>query len=357
MTGTKPAHPETLHGVQVLRGFAALGVVIFHGAYAVGSPTLHKMLFNGAAGVDVFFVISGLVMAVTASRMTSGEFLMKRITRIVPIYWLFLTLKIATVATLNVSERSIPLDAGYLIQSYLFIPAYDGDGLVFPPITAGWTLNFEMYFYVICALALLINRARFALITAAIVGVGAVIGTLLIASASSRLPAALYLLSPIALEFVAGLLLGHLWRKRLLPPAWAALILLAGALIVLPLTPPMEQFELMRPLYWGLPAFGIVLAIVALEKPARFARWTPFVLLGDASYALYLSHTATLPVAFKIVSRFVHQPVPALMILVVIAIVVGIFTHLLIEKPLGRMVKYAMESGQRLVPRLGTTGS
>lgn len=339
MTEPAPKSGSTLYGIQVLRGIAALMVVLFHARYMVGSTTIEQAFRNGAAGVDVFFVISGVVMALTAPALAPTTFLWKRIARIVPLYWFFSMLKLMTMLVLDVSNREIPLEPGYVLSTFLFIPAYDGEGGVFPIIKAGWTLNFEMYFYLVCALALAVNRARFAVITSAVVGIGTIAGSLLLATQGTDVPAILTILAPISLEFVGGIALVALWRRGLKIPLWGCFLLVALSLAALAAAPLMEQFDLIRPLVWGLPALGLVCAVLALEPQVRFDRWKPLVLLGDASYALYLAHTATLPIAFRIVKHFIDQPLVVFVTIVLASVASGIVVHLLVERPLNSLVR------------------
>lgn len=78
-----------LESIQVLRGIAASMVVIMH---AWGVSTLQQQPHNpvrlGAAGVDLFFVISGFIMATISAGKTPREFLIDRLWRIYPIWWI-----------------------------------------------------------------------------------------------------------------------------------------------------------------------------------------------------------------------------------------------------------------------------
>ena len=101
-----PQRRSDLSTVQALRGVAALLVVAYH---AVNTWSLHaldstagKVWPNGSAGVDIFFVISGLVMVLSADRLAGRPdawrtFARQRIVRIVPLYWVMTTAKVAAV--------------------------------------------------------------------------------------------------------------------------------------------------------------------------------------------------------------------------------------------------------------------
>ena len=92
--------PKTLFGVQYLRGIAATMVAYYHmiGQLPSLSPYVEKYLLGYpslASGVDLFFVISGFIMLLTTQKTTPVEFVLRRIIRVVPLYWLLTTLIVA----------------------------------------------------------------------------------------------------------------------------------------------------------------------------------------------------------------------------------------------------------------------
>src|SRR5690242_14133524 len=133
--------PNDLLGIQALRAVAALLVVAYH---AVEQWTAHRPGYgsgeywpNGSAGVDIFFVISGLVMTISVKRNAgrahpAWTFAKDRIIRIVPLYWLVTTLKIAAVLALPRLVTRTSLDPLYVAGSYALLPLYDGNGPVHP---------------------------------------------------------------------------------------------------------------------------------------------------------------------------------------------------------------------------------
>jgi exopolysaccharide production protein ExoZ len=112
----------------------------------------------GAAGVDLFFIISGFII-VYASEPLFGKpagpqvFFLRRLIRIAPLYWtvtaffivLFLASPNGFAATIAASNTSI----GAIIASFMFLPFARPDGTMFPLHSVGWTLNYEVFFYVI----------------------------------------------------------------------------------------------------------------------------------------------------------------------------------------------------------------
>lgn len=143
---------KVIFSIQSLRALAALAVVVVHAAdgAAANSGNRHfgEVASIGAAGVDVFFVISGFIMYVTAcSRpITPQRFLLDRFSRIVPLYWVATFL---LMAVLVVGKAPIP-DIRYLLASLALVPV---DPL--PYLGVGWTLVYEMFFYALLAAALI----------------------------------------------------------------------------------------------------------------------------------------------------------------------------------------------------------
>lgn len=114
---------------------------------------------GGAAGVDIFFVVSGVVMIVSSRDLASvpggwAIFLRKRFERIVPYYWLVTTAKIASVVAFPALALHTVLKPGVVVASYLFVPWRGPLGEMGPVLPVGWTLNLEVAFYACFAAAL-----------------------------------------------------------------------------------------------------------------------------------------------------------------------------------------------------------
>src|SRR5215467_252489 len=149
---------KRIGGIQVLRALAAVLVTICHaqaeiakiGGLASAWPPAALANLAGF-GVDLFFVISGFIMVYSTDQLFGTahgpmEFLKRRLLRIVPLYWIVTSLYLAL--TLLIPEFAKGYPAGFLIASYLFIPAARPDGVIEPLVGQGWTLNYEMLFYV-----------------------------------------------------------------------------------------------------------------------------------------------------------------------------------------------------------------
>ena len=330
---------KIIYSLQHLRGIAASLVLLRHAsvyaANAKGDP-----FGVGQVGVDLFFVISGIVIYITGRKLSWHVFIRRRIARIVPLYWLATAAAVS--ATVFSAHSSYWLSN--MVLSFLFIPAHESATTIWPPVMAGWTLNFEMYFYVVCTLVLLLSPRRwFVYVVTAVILVGVVVGAPFVwnAGASVR-PGALILLLPISIEFLFGLWIARLWIDGYRSPLWCNILLVAFSVLWLSQFPDSHPYQVMRPLRWGIPAAVVVWAMLASENKINFSKWRPGLLLGDSSYALYLVHPIVLSAEFALL-RHIHVRLPALMeiaLAYVSCVVVGIIVHKAIEL---RMVRFASE--------------
>jgi exopolysaccharide production protein ExoZ len=326
--------PSEVRSIQYLRGFAAFGVLVFHAAERAGGA-----FGLGAAGVDVFFVISGFIMwVVTCNRPPSpGQFLWRRVQRIVPLYW-GLTLLVATVALAAPWVfPAMQVTAEAVIKSLFFVPYRDQTGLIAPLVIPGWTLNYEMFFYVVFALGLLTpTRLRAWLVTAALV---ALVAARPLGDVSNPLWATYT--NPLLLEFGAGLWLGKAWMEGRLPgvrTGWALVVL--GLLGFAAAGFSGIDVERARFLIWGLPALLLVAGAVSIERAGAVPNMKPLQALGDASYSLYLVHGLAISAAIRILQALgLASPAVILVAGLVVGVIAGLVTYQLVEKPLVKLFK------------------
>ena len=165
MAVTGPA--QMISNIQLLRGLAAFAVAFYHAGYVIPGTVYSDFL-----AVPIFFVISGFIMT-HITRVSSDYFLLHRLIRIVPLYWLATLAYAALVAVIypvmgKHSDNVVTIST--LLRDLFFIPRLDDDGvLIFPVLSVGWTLNLEMYFYLIFAGALQISRRAAPVIVAVVV--------------------------------------------------------------------------------------------------------------------------------------------------------------------------------------------
>ena len=317
---------KTIRSIQYLRALAALSVVAYHAGQWIVSP-----VSVGAAGVDVFFIISGFVLwTVTWARPQSpGAFLWRRAVRVVPLYWMAtLALAAGALAAPGLIPHVTP-QAGHILQSMLFIPHHNPEGDLFPLLAPGWTLNYEAAFYLVFAAGLALpSRWRLAWL-AGVLGPLACFGLF-------YFPAYPFGANPMLLQFLAGAMLGRLWIDRALPSRRVGVALMILALAAFAASHPLGVVpdSLLRPLAWGLPAFALVLGALAVEADGGVPAWPVVGRLGDASYAIYLCHTPVI----ALWNRLIGPTNPALFFVMAMALSVaaGLACHAAIERPLLR---------------------
>ncbi len=180
-----------LDEIQVLRAIAVIFVFFEHIA----------AINHGAFGVDIFFVISGFVI-VYSTVSDAKHFLLKRVLKIVPLYW-GTTLCIFVFVTIFPSLfRSTIVSVDFLFKSLIFIPFEIEPGIVQPILRIGWTLNYELFFYIIFFLAMKISYQYRGLIACSALILLVFLGNLLhFNSVVLR-----FYTNPILLEFVYGMI-------------------------------------------------------------------------------------------------------------------------------------------------------
>jgi exopolysaccharide production protein ExoZ len=294
------------------------------------------------AGVDLFFVISGFVMVISTNDLfgkpgASADFLVRRTTRIVPIYWLVTAIYVAA-AILLPSYRdtfSLPL----IIASFLFVPWPRPDGILQPVVGQGWTLQLEMFFYVLFATTLLFQRRGAVLTTSAMLIAAVAIGLIW------PLPDSIaFFTNPMMLEFALGMCLGLAYANGVRFPrsvAWA--IFSAGVLILLFDIFEAPKWSEFRPLRWGVPALLIVAGVGLSRHPFNGQVWRRFAFVGQASYALYLLHSLPNRAVIwsaKAIGIDIASAAPILMLLALIASIgLSVGVHYMIELPTTRLLR------------------
>lgn len=327
--------------IQALRAIAAILVTIFHAGLRV-DPT--ETIFRvGNAGVDIFFVISGFVMwTVTSARpATPGRFLQHRIIRLVPMYWLATGAMVVGAALVPKAFPRAVYSVAHVLLSLAFVPHVAADGGLEPVLGQGWTLNFEMFFYLLFAAALMLPARRRLLALALVLLVLPVLRVVGGERLGEHPWAAL--LSPLLVEFLAGISLAWLVRRGVRAKAvwcWAAMALGAALLALLP-TPPASD-DLLRLWHFGGPALLIVGGAVGAELAGALAGALAVgrgaMLLGAASYSIYLSHTFVISALGKIWPA--SLPGAAFMAVATgLAMLVGVLVYAGVEQPLLRVMR------------------
>lgn len=332
---------EKLHSIQWLRAIAALGVALFHLSVAeqAYSPyrTLSFMNPSGQYGVDLFFVISGFVITYTSwhkigQRRALKSYLWQRFSRIYPLYWIMTAILIIWF-TLTGSAKNLDILASLLLIG-------EGKNLF---LGAAWTLVFEQYFYLVFGLLFIIGRHAFFLF----------IGAWAFMAFSSHAPV---ISSPLVFEFLGGTLIAWWYLHFPISRRVAAILLGIGISYVLAVyIPPAPRYfeDALEPSYRVMiacfPMMCLVMACLGIEKlfcvNNSFAR--VMNLLGNASYAIYLSHMLTIGIMRRITAMLLPAGevwhVIGLVVTTGAILVAGILCHFLVEKPMLRWCRRLSE--------------
>lgn len=269
--------------IQVLRFFGAVAIFAYHANY---------LLPHGGYAVELFTVISGyIIIYSTQSEQSKKGFLTKRVIRIWPLYWIltfFMYLIICIQPNLSISSEPIP---EYLIKSLFFIPFVNSRGYDVPILVVGWTLNYEMLFYIIFYFAMLFNHKFRAALT--IVG-----STLLVAVGVFFRPSNFifrYYTDSFLLEFSMGILafylVGYLQPRLKGYRIQLFCGLIASLSFLWLILDPHTNDLLPRCIRSGIPAFICVCTALLAWNQAKMP--SILVKLGNMTFSFYLIEVFT----------------------------------------------------------------
>jgi exopolysaccharide production protein ExoZ len=347
-----------LPNIQILRAIAALAVVFYHDGIettnictSIGTPCSYDF-WVGGFGVPLFFIISGFIMVMTSwnSFGQAGapfDFIKRRVIRIVPLYWLITSIAVIGII-ISPSMLNVPvLDPLYIAASYLFWPVTRVNGLVRPIANLGWTLNLEMMFYVVFTVALFFSRARGLILAIGFLAAMSVLQAIGLFGKSGTLQSTPlnFWADPIILNFIMGMIIAVLFRRgvrlNLIETSMLIVISIFGILLVgnfsgfLNALPEDHVFNRVTAM---IPMLCLVVAATLGPQlnPSR-SFWRAGLLLGDASYSLYLIHPFILRPAAKIWAKLIgtHLPVWSFTIVgIFAALSAGLVLYALVERPL-----------------------
>ena len=352
--------------LQFLRAAAALLVLLGHTIGVANRLGGHERLqWPTGIGVDLFFAISGFIMVYASDRLftrqsAGREFLIRRASRVVPLYWASTTAILCLMVLGSRGWSGLPAFS-YIASSYLFVPsdAFGSvDGIAFPLLSLGWTLNYEMLFYAIFSVFLFLPRTR------AIVCVAMVMLTVVLLG-QLTVPASIILSTwsqPIILEFVLGMFIGEGFLRGVRLPRTVSVVMLGMAIIWIVLDPTgivalrQTPNDFTRLFGWGVPAVMVLASFLLApwRMPPMIEK--PSLLLGDASYSLYLTHPFVLIILERAWPQLVGRKYLAVLVPVgvVLAIVLAVIVHRIAERPFDVAIKRLRSRSQLLSPAIGT---
>ncbi len=309
-----------IDSIQVLRFFAAFSVMM-----------VHLPVFGfGIWGVDIFFVISGFIMMYVTEN-NEKFFLLKRIFRIVPLYWI-LTLGVFALAifvpdVLNNTTANIV----HLIKSLFFIP-FDKNGTGhFPILFLGWTLNFEVIFYFLFSLSLVFFKENRMIACSIFIIIFLVFNKIF---SDKNFIFETYA-NDIFIEFIFGMILFTIWKKYKnkistnLSNHFICLAILLVSIFIL------NYYNFSRSVSYGLPSLILTVYFLFFLNHLKFPKI--LVSLGDASYCIYLLHPYVIQFFYKILEINEYDIIIELvftLIIFVIVFIVSLLIYKFIEFPI-----------------------
>jgi peptidoglycan/LPS O-acetylase OafA/YrhL len=314
---------------------------MYHALPYYKAMDLHISIFEGVAkfgyiGVDIFFVISGFVMALTSvkkvqSPQSSWLFIKKRFLRIYLGYW---PIFILTLLYFNAIDSDLLLNKN-LLQSFFLVNANMFDLLIAP----AWSLSYELYFYVIVAVLLFSKKIKpFTVFGLTLILV--VFKYFVLDLGANRVMD--FFFTTLLFEFISGYLLFY-FSQSLSKTSflWLAIVL---AVVALAFGVYFNQgYGFTRVLTFGVFAFSLLWIFIILEKNKIFIVIGIFKKIGDSSYTLYLSHTILLYAFYKsgLESYFVHHNMALIGFIgvVIFIMLISYVFYRLVELPLYRLIR------------------
>ena len=306
--------------IQVLRFFAAFSVMMVH----------LPIIGFGIWGVDIFFVISGFIMMYVTEN-NQKNFLIKRIIRIVPLYWI-LTLGVFSIAIFYPDLlNNTTANFEHLIKSLFFIPFDKNGSGHFPILFLGWTLNFEIIFYILFSISLIFSKKNKLILSSVFIVLFLLFNSFL----SDKYFISASYFDFIFFEFIFGMTAFVIWKKfknKIPLNLFNHLIFLLFLFLT---TFILNYFYAIRSISYGVPAFILLIYFLFFLNDKRFPKI--FVTLGDASYCIYLLHPYIVQSFYKIFEIGKHGLIIEsffTMIITILVCLISILIYKLIELPI-----------------------
>jgi peptidoglycan/LPS O-acetylase OafA/YrhL len=336
---------QKLRSLQALRGVACLAVIAFHlpGFEDLTWPHRHLMAWTrpfGWAGVDLFFVLSGFIITWTQAKHIGcpsavGFYLIRRLWRIYPLYWVILSGAVLTGYILFGYSLAIHGGIGALTNQ-VFLWPWDL-GMVHVPVA--WSLTFEVMFYLFFTVFIVAPRRCFvpllATWTATVFAKPIVL--------PSHVGAYWLPFTSLTFEFLVGCWTAMACRRftRGAGPTFIAGVfgVMAGLVI---LNLGLGGDSPWRGIVLGPPAGLVVFALTTWDRAGAIRPPGWLCRIGDASYSIYLTHWTVATLVLLFTPRWPHTLLghSAWLALVVGATLgFGYLCYLGVERPLLRLAQ------------------
>lgn len=342
-----------LKNIQVMRGLAALMVVLAHANLMVDRELFGGLLIIGWCGVDFFFVLSGFIIYWTSQKYFGQPkellgYMKRRFNRVYPIYWVYtLTTIFLAAIVFAITERNLigwsDLSVIGLVRNFLLLPT-DVPANVMPILPVAWTLSYELLFYALFGITLLV-RPKMALILAFLWFL--IILLNIFGGMPNYSPNSLFYLFAHSrnIEFLLGCLSAWLVSSGRVPTSFAKPLFLTGFLALIA-----SWFNAFNEFYWidqtdyllfGVPFFLMVTGAALLDLKGeliagRFTNAGMFI--GDASYSVYLTHFIVIVVVTGVMAYINFPTLVEFTVASLVSIFCGLIGFIYIERPLNKNI-------------------
>ncbi|MET3535530.1 acyltransferase family protein [Chryseobacterium limigenitum] len=330
-----------LNNLQILRGISALLVCCFHFRGYINFETIQfgDILFGkGNIGVPIFFVISGFIMAFTTRKLDFSKgiskeisiFYKRRLIRIVPLYYLLTFAWMILGGSFFLYFQGETFSRFY--HSMLFLPEKDTP----PVLYLGWSLNYEMFFYLIFGISLVFKRYRYFFIVVFFI-ITYILGLLFDFGSAYMQMVTNY----SNLFFIAGILFALLLAKVTVPKKWATVISIVGITFFI-----LHLFKIIvitNHLLVLLIVSMFVLSFLLFDFTFHIKGNRFLIFLGDISYSLYLSHPFV-EILFRKFKVQGYLNLPYLVLKLAIVIAVAAFFYYFVERKITEYLKLKLKA-------------
>lgn len=343
---------QHLDSLQALRGIASILVLFHHLSLLTMAEYKTTFLNNtflfGEMGVDLFFVLSGFIIyyihhSDIGVKNKIKPFLIKRVTRIYPIYWVIFLFILPIYFIIPTFGAEYFRDFSYIVKSFLLIPQVEN-----PLIGVAWTLTYEVFFYLLFGLLIFLNKKYSYPILFSWMAITLI--TFVFPVLAEKHYLIEFIFSPLNLEFIFGILVAiFLLKTRNLKISVSVLLIGITLFCFSWISEFYELFYIHTVLAWGIPSALIIYGLSSIETLRNIKVPRSLKFLGDASYSIYLTHATVMSFAVKILTTLSVNYYLSLVLIIIICVVVGCIFHLLIEKSLLKYFRTKINKKKQLI--------
>ena len=338
----RDANIGRVNELDLMRFLAALAVVFHHyslNGFAVNAqtiapyPSLSFPFRYGYLGVDLFFMISGFVILMTASSGSLRHFVLSRLVRLYPAFWICCTITFVAILTIG-SPDYVATFSQYLVNMSMLSGFMDVESID----NAYWSLFVELKFYALVAIVLLLGKVQ-------------QIETLFIFWLMVTIALVIYpvfhlnfvLLDDYSAHFIAGATFFFIWSRGM--TRIRCLVIVAAWLCALYQSiVDVHEIEIrirndLNPLVIAaiVSTFFVIMGMVSCRQTGVIGR-ANWLWLGAITYPLYLLHQDLGFMIYNVAYTKINVHV-LFWSLVIGMLLLAFLIHVAVERPVAKLMK------------------